>query len=228
MSIATLKKKSKVLHHSMSVNRPTFSINGGHRNQGYVGQDTRGRSLATSLMRGNTLRGNGGCCGTYRVLPHVVSAIQYQNDPTVMKSSSMGTDGMLMTKYRWVRRPYPYTSVKPDATLNSNTQELYIKNLQKNTLADYNSCNAPYMVNGVYKKSVPASTCSNPIFTKDTGTINDVNSKYTNCNISQPEVGNGEINSQGEYLLKLDGECGVLNVFNVANTNANNVPFGCG
>ena len=85
MSVATLKKKAEAkynlgrvaannglnLHrvHKSIGNDTVFSLNGTRRSQGYVGQDTLGRSLPRTLMRGNVIRGHGGCCGKYPVQP---------------------------------------------------------------------------------------------------------------------------------------------------------------
>ena len=38
MSLVTLKKKTAAKYHNMSVNQPSFSLNGTHRSQGYIGQ----------------------------------------------------------------------------------------------------------------------------------------------------------------------------------------------
>ena len=76
MSIATLKKKTAAKYNNMSVSEPKFSLNGGHRSQGWVGQTTLSRSLPKTPMVGNTPKGSGGCCGTYRVTPIVQSAVK--------------------------------------------------------------------------------------------------------------------------------------------------------
>ena len=61
MSIATLKRKTQAKYNNMSVgNTHGFSINGTHRNQGYVGQTSLSRSLPRTLMKGNAVRGHGG------------------------------------------------------------------------------------------------------------------------------------------------------------------------
>ena len=56
MSEATLKRKTAVKYRNMSVgneskNNKGFSLNGTTRNQGYVGQDTLGRSLPKTIMK---------------------------------------------------------------------------------------------------------------------------------------------------------------------------------
>ena len=53
MSIATLKRKTEAKYNNVSVNVPQFSINGGYRNQGWVGQTTLSRSLPKTPMVGD-------------------------------------------------------------------------------------------------------------------------------------------------------------------------------
>lgn len=48
MSIATLKRKTNSQHKNMSANVPRFSINGGYRNQGWVGQSMQSRHLTNA------------------------------------------------------------------------------------------------------------------------------------------------------------------------------------
>ena len=120
MSIATLKKKTAAKYNNASVNVPQFSINGGYRNQGWVGQTTLSRSLPKTPMVGNTPKGHGGCCGTYNIGTIVQSAVTSTNNPADIKPSVLSTDGMLDTKYRWIGRPAPYTSVKSSAGNNLN------------------------------------------------------------------------------------------------------------
>jgi hypothetical protein len=140
MSIVALKRKTNAQYNNMSVSQKAFSLNGTHRSQGYVGQTTLSRSLPRTLMRGNTIRGHGGCCGKYPIGPINKEGTglgsNALNDPKVVKSSVLDTNGMIMTKYRWIRRPAPQTSVKPDDTLNGNTAGQYIDTLRRTTLAD--------------------------------------------------------------------------------------------
>jgi hypothetical protein len=39
---------------------------------------------------------------------------------------------MLNTKYRWITRPQPFTSVKPDSNNNNHSQGDYVKRLSTN------------------------------------------------------------------------------------------------
>ena len=95
MSIATLKKKTAAKYNNSSVNVPNFSINGGYRNQGWVGQTSLSRSLPRTPMVGNTPRGSGGCCGTYNLTPIVQSGVTSIDDNSVIKSSVISNNGMI-------------------------------------------------------------------------------------------------------------------------------------
>jgi hypothetical protein len=120
MSIATLKKKSNQLHGSIQSSKG-FSLNGVHRNLPYVGQTMVGRHFPRTLMHGDTARGHGGCCGTYKTNP-IIHAIEVDSteDTSVVKTSVVNTNGMTAMKYRWARRPYPYATVKPNNTIQTS------------------------------------------------------------------------------------------------------------
>jgi len=131
MSIATLKRKTEAKYNNSSVNSKNgFSLNGGYRNQGYVGQTSLSRSLPRTPMKGNTIRGHGGCCGTYRISPIVQSGVTSTEDNSVIKSSVINTNGML--ENRFGHKPIV---VKPDSSLNANTQGELIARKQKNVLS---------------------------------------------------------------------------------------------
>ena len=127
MSIVTLKKKTAAQYNNMSVGTTNgFSLNGTHRSQGYVGQTSLSRSLPRTLMKGNTMRGHGGCCGSYPVGGLILSAVNSVEDSSVVKKSVINNSGMIRTKYRWIWRPQPYSSVKPDTSNHINTQGHHI------------------------------------------------------------------------------------------------------
>ena len=162
MSLQALKRKSAVLYRNLSVgSKNGFSLNGTRRSQGYVGQTMLGRHFPNTPMRGNVARGSGGCCGTYKQGTIIQSGVCFpsrngntaNNNPQIVKSSVLDTNGMIMTKYRWIRRPQPYATVKPDANMIQNTQQSYIDNLSKNTIAKLASCDTV----GVCKKY--SNTC---------------------------------------------------------------------
>ena len=196
MSIATLKKKTLTQYHNMSVNsKDGFSLNGTRRSQGYVGQTSLSRSLPKTMMRGNTIRGYGGCCGQYNVGPIVQSAVTSLNDINVVKTSVMNTHGMIATKYRWINRPDPYSTVKPDSNLNINTGSQYTTSLAKKTINDMldSSCNVVKTIN----TTNPVSSCNS------TGTFN----KTKGCiGITKPESEYVAMTA-GEYLYRLHNDC---------------------
>lgn len=167
MSLATLKKKTRTQYNNMSVGRiGGFSLNGTRRSQGYVGQDMLGRHLQGTPMRGNVPRGSGGCCGSYPKgtivqtlsIPFPTNPLNgstASNNPKVVKRSVLDTNGHIMTSYRWIRRPQPYTSVKPDSNMIQGIQKTYIENLSKKTVTSLNACNS------VGKCKAFANNCGN-------------------------------------------------------------------
>ena len=227
MSIATLKKKTQSQYNNVSVGYRQFSLNGTHRSPGWVGQTTLSRSLPRTLFRGATARGHGGCCGTYRktnVQSNIVCC--NLNDNNVVKSSVLNTNGMLMTHYRWIRRPQPYAVVKPDNTLNINNQQSYIEHITKKAIQDYNTCNVSNYTKGSITKNVPAKCCNNTIkefFNRGYTTIN----RNTNFTISKPET-DFVADSQSGHLLTLQNKCAKLDEFNTVNKNIQRTPFACG
>ena len=78
-----------------------FSLNGGHRNIGRVGQTNLGRSVTRTPFRGNAPMGNGGSKGKY---PIVISnsGSSCTNDSNSIKPSSLNTKGMLARRYKWM------------------------------------------------------------------------------------------------------------------------------
>ena len=131
MSIATLKRKTFAKYNNSSVNTGEgFSLNGTHRNQGYVGQTSLSRSLPRTPMKGNVLRGHGGCCGTYNIRPVIQSGVTSTEDNRFIKSSVLSNKGMLQRRLSC----NPCNVVKPDSGLNANTQGELISRKQKECL----------------------------------------------------------------------------------------------
>lgn len=202
MSIATLKRKTQAKYNNVSVGEKNFALNGTHRNQGYVGQTTLSRSLPRSLMNGNTLRGHGGCCGTYRIMPNIISGVTTTEDSTVLKSSVISTHGMLETKYRWINRGYPFSTVKPDVNMNINSNEQYINKLTKTTLAALNG----------------------PPCLKTPSTIAILKKCDRNCykqpHYTKPEESYVPISS-GEYIHRINNLCSSNDPLFIPNTRRN-------
>jgi hypothetical protein len=221
MSIATLKRKTQAQYNNNSVNVKNFSINGTLRSQGYVGQTSLSRSLSRTLMNGPTPRGYGGCCGNYPMHSIVQSAVTSLNDPNIIKSSVINTNGMIDEKINCITnidKKYfiscgptnnTYNSVKPDNNQHLNYQGAYITNLAKQTIQQNNlPCNTH--VNNPESKS-----CSSNIsFVRGKSYINH----------TKP-VSNYVPISQGEYLIILDNSCNLVNKVNITNTQFNKTPL---
>ena len=127
MSIVTLKRKTQAKYQNSSVGEPRFSINGAHRNQGYVGQDTRGRYLNRTLMKGTTPKGSGGCCGEYMQNGIIHNdTVHSVEDSRVCKKSNVNTLGLHMTMFQWARRGAPITASKPDDNHSIHTYHTYL------------------------------------------------------------------------------------------------------
>jgi hypothetical protein len=95
MSIVAMKRKSRLSN--IPVSRNGFSLNGGHRNQGWVGQTSFGRGNAKTPFKGSLPVGNGGCCGQYT--ESVVSAGNCcTNDSTIIKRSTKNTSGLILSR----------------------------------------------------------------------------------------------------------------------------------
>ena len=185
MSIATLKRKTQTKYNNMSVGTHGFSLNGGLRNQGYVGQTSLSRSLPRTLQQGH-----GGCCGTYNTPPVVMSSVTSTEDPKIIKKSVLSTSGMLSSKYRWIRRPQPYATVKPDVNNNNSDQSTYITKKIKKTLSEIKKGNNP-----------DDSSCTNI----NTTTSSCVNQKKV-CESVRPEEEYLSI-SCSQYIEQLNTEC---------------------
>ncbi len=200
MSIVALKRKTDAQHNSLSVGYTGFSINGALRNQGYVGQDSRGRSLSRTLMNGAVARGYGGCCGKYRETGIVRSAeLMCVNDPNVVKSSVLGSYGRTATRDRWINRPTPFAAVKLDTGKIQRTQSDYIERLRKLSIQNTASCTNTY---------VPAK-CNNETLKAAMKTA------YTRRKIctDTKSLEDGYVAKSHEmYLLDLNASCNLMDV----------------
>lgn len=196
MSVATLKKKTQAKYNNSSVQQPQFSLNGTHRSQGYIGQDTLGRSLPRTLARGNTLRGSGGCCGKYNITPSVLSSVTSTEDNTVVKSSVLSYHGMAATQYRWIRRPQPVTVVKPDDNHHNTNARDYIHYLRQRTLKTIAA-----IPNSNTTKILCHGRCS-ALPANSTGSLY----KNMGATITKPET-DYISQSYGDYLFKLHTRC---------------------
>jgi hypothetical protein len=210
MSIVTLKNKTATKYNNMSVSQPLFSLNGTRRSQGYVGQTSLSRSLPRTLIKNGGYKNYGGCCGQFPIGQIILSSITTTEDNTVVKSSTLNTKGLLhVNSHACLWRPAPYTNVKMDSNRNLKSQSSYVKIVHQNTIQEADACRS--------KNKYTSDTCIST----------------TNCAITRPRYTpfkNAEnwtkpasdfiAISQGEYLLKLDKQCGVDDASEYAkNTN---------
>ena len=216
MSIATLKKKTQVQYNNMSVgSKQGFSLNGTHRSQGYVGQTSLSRSLPQT-----TMRGYGGWYGKYPITPIVQSAVTSLNDPNVIKPSVVGTNGMINTHYRWIRRPQPFIAVKPDNNKNLNNQSDYINHIKKTTLTDAKGCHVVKQI-----KDTAYNTC----FIYNSEHCANINGylfkKRGICEFTKPKSDYVAMSSS-EHIEKLNKECTKDDTKYVV-TPMQHTPFAC-
>ena len=204
MSIATLKRKTNTQYNNMSVNQKHFSLNGTHRSQGWVGQTMLSRSLPRTIAKGNTLKGWGGSNGTYPKHPIIQSAVLSTNDPKIIKPSVISGIGLIHTKYRWIRRPAPFTSVKPDATLNVNSASDHINRLRLKTIQNISVCPSSQKV-VISRKCLKQSN------------YQQYSNNYQCEMLTKPDTSTGSV-SQTTYLERLDGSCAIYDKYKVLRT----------
>jgi hypothetical protein len=214
MSIATLKKKTKAQYDTMSHGYTNFSINGTRRNQGYVGQTMLSRSLPRTPMGGNTPKGHGGCCGKYPISPIIQSAVTSTENNNIIKSSVLSTYGVMETKYRWVRRPQPFSVTKPDNNQHFCNQSDYIAIQNQDTLSCIQKIN----------DSTPLSTIGKPSNVGCFQSNADVQVSLPCNTITKSNTFTGAID-QGIYIQQIDSGCAINNIVYPSKTQ--HVVFGC-
>lgn len=203
MSIAILKKKTQAKYNNYN-GQSQFSLNGGYRNQGWVGQTSLSRSLANTPMVGTVAKGYGGCCGFYTYGPIVQSGVQSQNNPNVIKQSSINTRGLMLRRYSQI--PISGTNKcvywKPGNNTNNNSQSSYIQYVKEEAIHYADSSNCAIV------------TSNNP-----------------KCCYESVEQQNKRVNtmSQSEYLAQYSSGCfdASYTEFYVPN-NTVNIPTSCG
>ena len=215
MSIVALKRKTLAQYHNNSHSPDGFSLNGTHRNQGYVGQTSLSRSLPRTLMKGNTPRGHGGCCGKYYQGTIVQSGVTSLENPAVVKKSTMNTRGLIDTKYRWIRRPKPFAEVKH--IVNTHSQSEYIYFISQKTIKEKNKDGSPCSI-----------VDKNPVYKKCTALTNTQisNTCPKSRNITKPDSATGAITGD-EYIYNKHNKCVKPEEFK-AYTYVRRAPFSCG
>lgn len=96
MSIVAMKRKSRAANKPISGYGQGFSLNGGRRSQGWVGQSSLGRGLNGTRFRGATPMAVGKLGNDSIVNSGRCSA----NDPNIIKRSAMNTGGYIMSGIR--------------------------------------------------------------------------------------------------------------------------------
>ena len=211
MSIVTLKKKTNAQYNNMSVGVPQFSINGGYRSLTYIGKSAQQDHYPRTLMNGNVVRGHGGCCGNYN-RPGIVysnDTISFQNS-SVIKPSVLSTHGMLQTRFRWITRPQPFATVKPDSNMNLNDSSDRTDRLKNCAIKS-----SPTITTRPLPVNKPTCNKCNTIKTADYGS-NSIMQPVSSVNImkSDPYL------TQEDYLQKKKFAC-----TSSANLNKVFVPF---
>jgi hypothetical protein len=191
MSIVTLKKKTRHNRRFAPISgkgENGFSLNGGHRNIGAVGQFRLISNTTRTPFRGTAPMGNGGSGGAYYNNP-LNSGSCCTNDNSIIKKSSMSTAGMIDTKYKWTKGTYPNYWVQEDDNSYRITrdQASYIRNLTQQN----GNCTVSYdpTDNFIYSCSGNKNACSYYIGTK----------KYIRKPYSK-QLNQSPI-SQGQYIL---------------------------
>jgi len=211
MSLATFKKKSQVLYNNLSVRQNGFSLNGSHRSAGYIGQSTQSRHLTRTLMKGNVVRGSGGCCGTYNITNVSPSELACLNNPNTVKKTVANTQGMLHTKYAWFWSGKQ--SVKPDSNQNASQND-YTERLAKQTIQCSNKLYEVPTVKNIVCESLP--TLARP---RNKGLVTSNIRQRPICSNTKPETKYVAM-SQDEYIKKFHAKC-TANDPNPVNHNSN-------
>ena len=184
MSIVTLKRKTENLYNVQSAaggGYKNFSINGTRRSQGWVGQ--------TSLSRHN---GN-------------ASELMNLNNPSIIKSSVVGTNGMLNMHYRWINRPQPYTSVKSDNNLNNGISSDHTTIITNYTIKNVDTSNK-----NTIKITKPVCSFTNSKYMNVA--YNNINTHSSLCVVTKPN----NTSSNSDHLESVKSPCVNLNNYQLS------------
>tara|TARA_B100000508_G_C11408560_1_gene252085 strand:- start:150 stop:974 length:825 start_codon:yes stop_codon:yes gene_type:complete len=141
MSIVCLKNKTKHYPRIAPISgkgENGFSLNGGYRNIGSVGQFRLIGNTTRTPFKGNTPKGNGGNGGQYFTFNTATGGLNsgscMTNDNKIIKKSSLNNSGMLDTKYKWTKAKYPYYWVQDDDSNPENSsQSIYIQKIKQSS-----------------------------------------------------------------------------------------------
>lgn len=183
-----------------------FSINGPHRNIGYIGQNMRFSKSATPY-RGQYPKGWGGTRGRYpdgpndislNIMP-VLTGVAIQN--AIVKPSVLNTRGMLARRFRWINSgQYPNNWVQPNYTGNQTdtaSQGLYVQNKSAANYIWYDVNSSENYVD--YFKTCGSSGCQPTPARGYTMNIQQANAPYTKT-LHQPK-------DASDYTLRIQQRC---------------------
>jgi len=165
MSIAVLKKKSRHNPRFAPVSgrgKDGFSLNGGYRNIGSVGQFWMISNTTRTPFKGTHAKGNGGSGGKYYNNP-LNSGSCCTNDISIIKKSSKNTAGMIDTKYQWTKGTYPnYWVQEDDGGYNiTRDQSAYIRKITQQAGGNVNCKQPTEEEKGkIYSCSANTKSCS--------------------------------------------------------------------
>ncbi len=167
MSIVALKRKTQSQSNLSGKSNGGFSLNNPRRVDSHSGEQR-----TQTAMRGLGYKGHGGCCGKFPI--NLVKSQYINVDPyNKPRKSTVNTRGLIDTKYKWINRPYPYSTVQQCIT-NVNGYEQYYKELKLSLAEKQKLCNGTTTDNGG-----SCNTCTNNksgTFVKDLQ--NDYNRYY--------------------------------------------------
>jgi hypothetical protein len=227
MSIVALKRKTEALYKNLSVGQKNFSINGTTRNQGYIGQTSLSRSLTHTPHKGFSAKGSGGSSGEYDTSVNIpASEICCLEDASVVKKSVLSTKGMLATKNRWITRPFPHSSVKPDYNRNVNDQGDYLTRLVKKTITNIDvieteNTACPQILPTVQKSCTTnmKNSVGAPLFSKST---------MNKCPKDLTPINTINFISQSDRIILLHDKCAEQDiVYTVSSSKHSTTPFAC-
>jgi hypothetical protein len=193
-----------------------FSINGGTRNQGYIGKSYAMSVNGTPYYHEHPIGWGGHLCQYAKSepvfnMPNVkveTRGKQYK----FIKQSVISTKGMLENKYKWINNgQYPNYWVQPvycNSNLSDNvSQQVYIDTLAAKNIT-VNNTNKPEKFVNYYKKG-GATGCSTTIAKYTSYNIMSANGLYTkDLYIAQ---------TAGQQILQIQRKC--------ANPNGSQKPF---
>lgn len=203
MSIVTLKRKTAHLYHNQSVGQKSFSLNGTHRSQGWVGQTSLSRSLPRTLARGNAVRGSGGLNGTYPVYPSVASGLVNWNDNNVIKSSVGNSQEMLKVRNTCIKRfDCPLRGKGSNIVKKQNNQQNeYISRLTKCTLSNFDTIENESIENKNKLKPKICATLNSKYMNRH---YTSLDSKKLLCNTTKNA---STVLEGGAYIKKINKLC---------------------